>query len=146
MIKNFLKFTVVMIAVLITAANITAQSTNPDAPTRLTNGVIEGINRTAQGEKKTYYYSFDVTKGNLNLVVDLVPPNSQSDGGGVLDWTLMSAKFEKLKWDIKSAQGSPERVVKDYPVTVKRKLIIKVVVGGNLDYKLKFSGSATSFK
>lgn len=121
-----------------------AQSTDPDAPTVLTESAIEGMNSSNMSEDNTYYYAFDVNKGTLSLTLDVIPTN-RSDAGGLLQWTLMSTKFQKLKYDNLSAQGSPERQMKDMPVTVKRRVILKLVVSGNAGYKIKLSGSAVNF-
>ena len=121
-----------------------AQSTDPDAPTMLTESTIEGMNSSNMSEDNTYYYAFDVNKGTLSLTLDVIPTN-KSDAGGLLQWTLMSTKFQKLKYDNLSAQGSPERQMKDMPVTVKRRVILKLAVSGNAGYKIKLSGSAVNF-
>lgn len=118
-----------------------AQSTDPDAPTALTENTITGTNSSNLSEDNTYYYTFDVKKGTLSLTLDVMPTN-RSDAGGLLQWTLMTPKFQKLKYDNLSAQGAPERQVKDMPVTIKRRIILKIVVSGNASYKIKLSGSA----
>ncbi len=118
-----------------------AQSTDPDAPTLLTENTISGMNSSNLSEDNTYYYAFDVNKGTLSVTLDLMPTN-KSDAGGLLQWTLLSTKFQKLKYDNLSAQGSPERQMKDMPVTIKRRVILKLVVSGNAGYKIKLSGSA----
>lgn len=120
-----------------------AQSTDPDAPTVLTEGVIEGMNSSRLSENNTYYYEFNVNKGTLSLTLDLIPTN-RSDGGGLLQWKLLNSKFERLKDDVLSASSSPERQVKDMPVTIKRRIILKIVVAGNVGYKLKLSGTAVN--
>ena len=121
-----------------------AQSTDPDAPTVLAEGIIEEMNSSRMSEDNTYYYAFDVHKGTLSLTLDLMPTN-RSDGGGLLQWTLLNSKFEKLKYDNLSASSSPERQMKDMPVTIKRRIILKIVVAGNVRYKIKLSGSAVNF-
>lgn len=121
-----------------------AQSTDPDTPTLLTENTISGVNSSNLSDDNTYYYTFDVNKGTLSWTLDVIPVN-KSDGGGLVSWTLMSPKFEKLKNDSLSAQGSPERQMKDMPVTIKRRIILKIVVSGNVGYKIKLGGSAVSF-
>lgn len=121
-----------------------AQSSDPDKPTALTNGVINGNNSSGLSDEKTYYYAFDVAKGTLTLTLDITPLN-KSDAGGYVEWSMMNTKFAKLKSDVFTAQGSPGRQVKDIPVTVKRRIIMKIVVSGNMNYKFKLNGSAVNF-
>lgn len=121
-----------------------AQSTDPDKPTALTKGIINGSSSGGLSDEKTYYYAFNVKRGKLTLTLDLIPAN-KSDAGGYLQWTMLNAKFAKLKEDVLTAQGSPERQVKDLPVTVKRRIILKIVVSGNANYKIKLEGSAAGF-
>lgn len=121
-----------------------AQSTDPDAPTVLTESTIIGQNSSDMSEDNTYYYAFNVNKGTLTLTLDLMPTN-KSDAGGLLQWTLLSPKFEKLKYENLSAQGSPERQVKEMPVTIKRRVLLKIVVSGKTSYKIKLAGSAVKF-
>ncbi len=121
-----------------------AQSTDPDAPTVLSESTISGMNSSNMSEDNTYYYAFDVNKGTLSWTLDLTPTN-KSDAGGVLQWTLLSPKFEKFKYDNLSAQGSPERQMKDMLVTIKRRMILNIVVSGNIWYKIRLSGSAVQF-
>lgn len=145
--KNYSKaflltlFSIVSTAVL-SQANF-AQSTDPDKPTTLTQGVINGSSSGGLSDEKTFYYAFNVVKGTLTLTLDVVPL-AKNDGGGLVQWTLMNTKFEKLKYDVLSAQGSPERQVKDLPVTIKRRIIMKIVVSGNINYKFKLEGSAVN--
>jgi len=136
-------FTLLFILVIFTAAAF-AQSSNPDAPTALTKGVIDGSSSGGLSDEKTYYYAFDVKKGTLTLTLDITPLN-KSDGGGFAAWTMMNTKFAVLKSDVLSAQGSPGRQVKDMPVTVQRRIIMKIVVSGNMTYKFNLNGSAASF-
>lgn len=132
--------------ILITAFSQTnfAQSSDPDRPTALSKGVIEGSSSGGLSDEKTYYYAFNVTKGTLTLTLDIIPLN-KSDGGGFVAWTLLNTKFATLKSDVLSAQGSPGRQVKDMPVTVKRRIIMKIIVSGNMNYKFKLEGSAANF-
>ncbi len=145
--KNYSKLIVPTILsiflVTIMSGNIFAQSTDPDNPTRLTGNTISRTNAANLSDDQTFYYAFDVVKGTLEWTLDLTPTN-KSDGGGVLQWTLLTPKFEKLKYDVISAQGSPERQIKDLPVTIKRRIILKIVVSGNVEYKIKLNGSAYS--
>ena len=117
-----------------------AQSTDPDKPTALT-ATINGNSSGGLSDEKTYYYAFQVNKGTLSLTLD-VTPLDKSDGGGIVQWTLLDGKFNKLKYDNLAAQGTAERRVKDMPVTIKRRMILKLTVSGNIDYKLQTSGSA----
>ncbi len=137
------------ISLLATAAfssNSFAQSTDPDSPTLLTNNIIEATNAGGINDEKTYYYRFNVTKGTLIFTADLTPTN-KSDAGGFLAWTMLDSKFQKLTSDVFSAHASPERQVKELPITIKRQIILKIVVSGNTDYKIRLSGSAvTEFK
>lgn len=121
-----------------------AQSSDPDAPTALSKGIIEGSSSGSLSDEKTYYYAFDVAKGTLTLTLDITPLN-KSDAGGYVEWSMMNTKFVKLKSDVFTAQGSPGRQVKDIPVTVKRRIIMKIVVSGNMNYKFKLEGSAVNF-
>ncbi|GHB95433.1 hypothetical protein [Thermomonas carbonis] len=136
-------FLLLALAVLPAQATF-AQSTDPDAPTLVTEHTISGINASNLSEDNTYYYAFDVRKGTLTWTLDLMPTN-RSDAGGVLQWTLLTPKFDKLKYENLSAQGSPARQVKDLPITIKRRIIVKLVVSGNASYKIKLSGSAVDF-
>lgn len=131
-------------AALLLAAPAAAQSTDPDKPTTLTKGAISGSSAGAMSDEKTFYYSFDVKPGTLTLTLDVIPVN-KSDGGGLVQWTLMNTKFAQLKYDNLAAQNSPERQVKDLPVTVKRRIILKIVAAGNINYKFLLAGSAVSF-
>lgn len=118
-----------------------AQSTDPDHPAAISASTISGNSSGGLSDEKTYYYAFNVTKGTLSLTLDVTPLN-KSDPGGLVGWTLLDPKFKQLKYDNLAAQGSPERQMKDMPVTIKRKIILKLTVSGNIDYKLQFSGSA----
>lgn len=122
-----------------------AQSTNPDTPTNLTSGIIEGTNSGGRTDVKTLYYAFNVVKGNLKITLD-VTPNDKNDGGGVVQWTLMNTKFATLKYDNLAATRVAERQVKDLPVTLKRRIIMKITVDGNVSYKFKLEGSAVNFR
>ncbi|MCW5872541.1 MAG: hypothetical protein KIS61_35150, partial [Candidatus Eremiobacteraeota bacterium] len=88
-----------------------AQSTDPDKPTPLTSSVT-GTSSGGLSDEKTYYYAFMVNKGTLTLTLD-VTPLDKSDGGGIVQWTLLDSKFAKLKYDNLAAQGTPQRQVKD---------------------------------
>ena len=61
--------------------------------------------------------------------------------GGYLQWTMLTTKFAQFKEDVLTAQGSPQRQVNDWPVTIKRKIVLKIVVSGNARYKIKLEGS-----
>lgn len=117
-----------------------AQSTNPDKPTPFANP-ITGNSSGGLSDEKTFYYAFMVNKGMLTLTLD-VTPLDKSDGGGLVQWTLLDSKFAKLKYDNLAAQGSAQRQVNDLPVTIKRRIILKLTVSGNIDYKLQAGGSA----
>lgn len=144
-INNYSKTILLMILTVVTTLTLArtdcAQSTDPDYPTLLDGNTISETNTGNLSDDKTYYYAFDVAKGSLTWTLDLTPTN-KSDAGGVLQWTMLTPKFEKLKSDVLSAQGSPERQVKDMPVTIKRRIILKIVVSGNVGYKIKLTGSA----
>ena len=148
MLKNCLSKLIIIVfsVVLITVLSQTnfAQSTDPDRPTALTNGVIEGSNSSGLNDETAYYYVFNVNKGTLTLTLDITPL-AKSDAGGFVAWSLMNTKFATLKSDALSAQGTPNRQVKDMPVTIKRRIIMKIVVSGNMNYKFKLNGSAVSF-
>ncbi|MFV0389131.1 MAG: hypothetical protein ACK5NT_10285 [Pyrinomonadaceae bacterium] len=116
------------------------QSSDPDSPTRVSEGTITGSVSTSASDQKTYYYTFNVKPGNLILTTDMYPV--KGTGGGVLQWTYLNSKFKKLRYDVYAAQGSPERKVDDAKVTIKRRIILKLVVEGSFKFKLKFSGSA----
>ena len=118
-----------------------AQSSDPDKPAPLVGGVIEGANSGGLSDETTTYYRFSVDKGTLTLTLDVTPVNS-SDGGGLVQWTLLDTKFTTLKYDNLSAQGTPGRQVKVIPVTIKRTVVMKVVAGGNVTYKFQLAGSA----
>ncbi len=139
----FSTLSVVILTMILAQTNF-AQSTDPDKPTILTSGKIDKTNTINLSEDNTYYYAFDVNKGTLTWTLDLTPM-SKSDAGGLLQWTLLTPKFEKLKYDNLSAQGSPERQIKDLPVTIKRRIILKIVVSGNVGCKIKLSGSTVNF-
>lgn len=126
------------------AVSVSAQSSDPDKPEALTNGVINGSSSGGLSDEKTYYHSFDVKKGTLTVTLDITPLN-KSDAGGFVAWTLMNTKFVKLKSDVHTAQGSPARQVKDIPVTIKRRIIMKTVVSGNMNYKFRLEGSSVNF-
>ena len=143
--RKYLPILLTIAALIILSPTIFAQSTDPDKPTGLNGNTINETNTGNLSDDQTYYYAFDVNKGTLTWTLDLTPTN-KSDAGGVLQWTLLTTKFQKLKYDNLSAQGSPERQIKDLPVTIKRRIILKLVVSGNVNYKIKLSGSAVSFK
>ena len=132
-------FVLLLVSVLFTAPAF-AQSDDPDKPSALTNGVIEGESISNLQDDKTYYYSFNVKPGTLTLTVDINPV--KGTGGGTLAWHYLDAKFKQLKYDIYSASSASERKVDDVKVTIKRKIILKIVTGGKFRYKLKFSGTA----
>ena len=146
MMKSQKILTLIAPLVLILCGSIVAaaQSSDPDKPTALTSGAIVGGSSGAMSDEKIFYYAFDLKPGTLTLTLDVIPTN-KSDGGGLVQWTLMNAKFEKLKYDNLAAQGSPERQVKDLPVTIKRRIIMKIVAAGNINYRFSLVGSATNF-
>lgn len=125
------------------AAPLSAQSKDPDNPTPLNaEKTIEGAVKTGSlSDKETTYYSFDVDKGTLELKLDVVPQD-KSDGGGLVEWTLLDTKFQQLKYDNLAAQGTENRQIKELPVTVKRRLILKISVAGNVAYRFAFGGTA----
>ncbi len=120
-----------------------AQSSDPDHPSALIKGVINGSSSGSLSDEKTYYYAFNVKKGTLTLTLDITPLN-KSDGGGYAAWTLLNTKFATLKTDVLTAHASPERQIKDMPVTIKRRIIMKIVVSGNMKYKFKLAGNAVN--
>ena len=128
-----------VLSILIFSNTNFAQSGDPDSPSPLKNGELIGTVRSSASDEKTYYYSFNVKPGTLTLTTDMNPV--KGTGGGTLAWTYLDTKFRRLKTDIYPAQGSPERRVDDSKITVKRRIILKVVVSGFHDYKLRFSGS-----
>lgn len=130
-----------LLLTMISARTNFAQSTDPDRPTVITGNTVSETNTGNLSDDKIYYFAFDVVKGRLEWTLDLTPTN-KSDAGGVLQWTLLTPKFQQLKSDNLSAHGSPERQVKELPVTIKRRIILKVVVSGNATYKIKLAGSA----
>ncbi len=125
------------------ASNSFAQSTDPDNPTLLTNNMIEATNAGGLNDERTYYYRFNVSKGTLIYTLDLKPTN-RSDAGGYFEWAMLDAKYQNLTSDVLTAHGSPERQVKELPITIKRQIILKIVVSGNAAYKIRLSGSAVS--
>lgn len=120
--------------------NINAQSSDPDAPTRLTDGSIVGESTGGVSDKKTYYFSFDVKPGTLTMTADMDPV--KGTGGGVVYWTYLTTRFKQLRYNAWAAQGSSVRKIDDAKITVKRKIILKLEVEGSMGYKIKFSGSA----
>ena len=132
-----------LFSLLVFTSSALGQSSDPDKPTVLTKNVINGSSTGAMSDEKTFYYAFDVKPGTLTLTLDVIPQN-KSDGGGLVQWTLMNAKFAKLKYDNLAATRTPERQVKDLPVTIKRRVIMKIVVGGNINYKFKLVGTAVN--
>lgn len=145
--KNYLRvfffaiFSIVSIAVL-SQTNF-AQSSDPDHPSALTKNAINGSSSGGLSDEKTYYYAFNVNKGTLTLTLDITPLN-KSDAGGYAAWTLLNTKFATLKTDVLTAHASPERQIKDMPVTIKRRIIMKIVVSGNMNYKFKLAGNAVN--
>jgi len=117
-----------------------AQSSDPDSPTLISNGIIAGESNWSASDKKTFYYSFDVKPGTLTLTTDIDP--AKGTGGGLINWTYLDAKFRRLKTDVYYAQGAPERKINDAKITIKRKVILKLEVEGFHNYKMRFSGSA----
>lgn len=116
-----------------------AQSTDPDNPTPL-NGTIEGKTSGNLYDDKTYYYSFNVKPGAINIVVDLDPV--KGTGGGTIRIHYLDTKFKELmRYESYSTVNSPDRKVIDFKTRSKRKIILKIVVGGNFSYKIKVSGS-----
>lgn len=59
-----------------------------------------------------------------------------------MEWTLLDTKFNKLKYDNLAAQGESERIIKELPVTTKRRIIMKITVAGNIEYAFVISGTA----
>lgn len=135
----FLAFLSIISTAILSQTNF-AQSTDPDKPTALTNGIITGESTSNLQDDKTYYFSFNVKPGTLTMTVDMNP--DKATGGGTLAWHYLDAKFKQLKYDIYSASGATERKVVDSKVTIKRKIILKIVTGGKFSYKIKFSGTA----
>ena len=124
----------------VSAISAFGQSSDPDRPTPLSNGTIIGETTGTLSDKKTYYYSFDVKPGTLTLTADMDPVKGTA--GGVMYWTYLDSRFKQMKYDAWSAQGGPVRKINDSKVTIKRKIILKLEVEGQMTYKLKFSGTA----
>lgn len=116
-----------------------AQSDDPDAPTQLTDGTIVGESTGGLSDTKTYYFSFNVKPGTLTMTTDMNP--AKDTGGGVIHWTYLTTRFKTLRSNSWSAQGSSARKIDDAKITIKRKIIFKLVVEGSFAYKIKFSGS-----
>ena len=82
-----------------------------------------------------------------------IPPLCNSAGERILRLLTDDQKqncdldenFKQLKYDIYSVSNSPERKVNDVEVTIKRKIILKIVTSGKFSYKLKFLGTAVDF-
>lgn len=142
--RIFLSAVYSIVSIAILSQTNFAQSSDPDKPTSLVKGTINGSSSGGLSDEKTFYYTFDVKPGTLTLTLDITPLN-KSDGGGFASWTLMNAKFAALKSDVLSAQGSPGRQVKDITVTIKRRIIMKIVASGNMNYKFKLKGGAVNF-
>lgn len=53
------------------------------------------------------------------------------------DSRLGSVKYENL-----AAQGTAKRQIKELPVSMERRIIMKVTAAGNIDYTFTVSGSA----
>ncbi len=123
----------------IASQSINAQSSDPDAPTRLSDGSIVGETTGGLSKSKTYYFTFNVKPGTVTMTVDIDPV--RSTGGGLINWTYLTDRFKQLRTDVYNAQGSPKREIDDAKITVKRKIILKLVVEGDMSYKIKFSGS-----
>lgn len=137
--NNLLVILISIISFVIFSNTTFAQSNDPDNPTPLRNGIINGESTGGVSDKKTYYYSFNVKPGMLTLTLDIDPV--KGTGGGVVYWSYLDTKFKVLKYDAYAAQGSPGRKVNDSKITVKRKIIFKLEVEGSMSYKLRFSGS-----
>ena len=119
-----------------------AQSTDPDKPTPLTGGqIVDSVTTGSLSDSKTTYYAFNVDKGTLNVKLDVTPLDS-GDGGGLVEWTLLDTKFQQLKYDNLAAQGKANRQIKELPVSMKRRIIMKVSAAGNIDYAFTISGTA----
>lgn len=126
------------------AAALTAPAwsqSNPDAPAPLKTDTITGSLSGGLSDEVVTYHKFRVTPGNLRMTVDITP-KEKSDAGGLVNWYLLNEKFDQLKMDNLSAQGSPGRKINDIPVSVKRTIILKLVSCGNADYKIRFAGKA----
>ncbi len=128
------------LAVMMFAVAGSAQSTDPDAPTAVTDGVVTGASRGGLYDDKTYYFAINVKPGMLTQTSDLTPV--KNTGGGTLRWEYLDAKFKRIKWDQMSAVNNPERRVMDTKVLAKRRVIVKVIVGGSVDFSIKFAGTA----
>lgn len=138
--KRLFSYAALVAAFLFFGQYAMAQSSDPDAPTRLTDGSIVGESTGGVSDKKTYYFSFDVKPGTLTMTTDIDPV--KGTGGGVVYWTYLTTRFQQLRYDAYAAQGGPVRKVNDAKITVKRKIILKLEVEGQMSYKIKFSGSA----
>lgn len=126
---------------------VAAQSADPDAPTVLISGSFSSTVSTGNlNDSKTTYYSFEVDKGVLAITLDVTPLNP-SDAGALISWTLFDSKFQPLRFENLAAQGSsPQRQVKELPVTIKRRIIMKVTAAGNADYVFKVGGTAVKLQ
>jgi hypothetical protein len=129
-----------LLAAAVFASQASAQSSDPDRPSPLTNGTIVGESTGGVSDKKTYYYSFNVRPGSLTMTTDMDPV--KGTGGGVIYWTYLDSRFKQLRYDAYAAQGGPVRKVNDAKITVKRKIILKLEVEGQMSYKIRFTGSA----
>lgn len=138
--KKLFSYAVLIAAFAIFGQYAMAQSSDPDAPTRLTDGSIVGESTGGLSDRKTYYFSFDVKPGTLTMTTDMDPV--KGTGGGVIYWTYLTTRFQQLRYDSYAAQGGPVRKMNDAKITVKRKIIFKLEVEGQMSYKIKFSGSA----
>lgn len=70
-----------VVSILICADARFAQSNDPDRPTPLSDGAIAGTSSGGLNDPKTYYHTFDVSKGTLTLTLDIVPLNNRMPAG-----------------------------------------------------------------
>ena len=134
-----------LFTIALVSETLIAQSSDPDAPTLLQSKTIKGEHSSGLNDESVHYYTFNVEPGTLTLTLDIKPIN-KSDAGGFLSWTLMDTKFQTLKTDVLSAQGSADRQVTDMPVTKKRQVILKSEVSGTMTYKIKLEGPVRFIK
>lgn len=118
-----------------------AQSTDPDGPTVLTQSTVQW-NNPGNSSTVVYYYTFTAGPGVLKVTAD------QKSGGITampkLTWELLDANSNGIATEDFYQVTTSERKVKDIRFTRRQKVILKVTAGEDvMNYKFQFAGAAT---
>ncbi|MGA9995236.1 MAG: hypothetical protein WBP93_07480, partial [Pyrinomonadaceae bacterium] len=120
-------------------SSASAQSTDPDNPTVVTQSAVQGKN-PGNGEVVVYYYTFTAGPGILKLTTDQKSRGIR--GNEKLSWELLDANFKGLASEELYGVTTSERKVNEVKLAKSQKVILKVKVTEDVEnFKFQFAGA-----